>query len=93
MFLLDDILLSPLKGLVAVCQRVEQAARQDLENQEKGNMIALTELHHRIESGEIDENEFELEETHLLEAIERLGKILHPQNETEDASHAMPSQR
>jgi hypothetical protein len=81
MFLLDDILLSPMKGLVAVCRKVEQAARQELENQEKGNMAALSDLHRRVEAGEIDEKEFELEETQLLEAIERLGKILHPQDE------------
>ena len=38
MFLLDDILLAPMKGLAAVCRKVEEAARQDLENQEKGAM-------------------------------------------------------
>ena len=28
MFLLDDILLAPMKGLAAVCRKVEEAARQ-----------------------------------------------------------------
>ena len=41
MFLLDDILLAPLKGLAAVCRKVEEAARQDLENQEKGGDVCL----------------------------------------------------
>jgi len=81
MFLLDDILLSPMKGLAAVCRKVEEAARQDLENQEKGTMSALGELHRRLETGEIDEKEFELEETRLLETIEQLAKVLHPHDE------------
>ena len=70
MFLLDDILLSPMKGLAAVCRKVEEAARQELENQEKGAMSALGELHRRLETGQIDEKDFDLEETRLLEQIE-----------------------
>ena len=83
MFILDDILLSPMKGLAAVCRKVEEAARQDLENQEKGSMSALGELHRRVETGEIDEKEFELEETRLLETIEQLGKMLHPHDRSD----------
>ena len=85
MFLLDDILLAPMKGLAAVCRKVEEAARQDLENQGKGAMSALSELHRRLETGQIDEKDFDLEETRLLEKIEGLARILHKNNETEDA--------
>ena len=82
MFLLDDILLSPVKGLAAICRKVEEAARQDLENQEKGAMSALGELHRRLETGQIDEKEFDLEETRLLERIEALSQTLHRDNES-----------
>ena len=85
MFLLDDILLAPMKGLAAVCRKVEEAARQDLENQGKGAMSALGELHRRLETGQIDEKDFDLEETRLLEKIEGLARILHKNDETEDA--------
>ena len=84
MFILDDILLSPLKGLAAVCRKVEEAARQDLENQGKGAMSALGELHRRLEAGQIDEKDFDLEETRLLEKIEEIAKTLHPQDESSD---------
>ncbi len=83
MFLLDDILLSPMKGLAAICRKVEEAARQDLENQEKGAMSALGELHRRLETGQIDEKDFDLEEARLLEHMERLAKVLHPHDESE----------
>ncbi len=85
MFLLDDILLAPMKGLAAVCRKVEEAARQDLENQGKEAMSALGELHRRLEAGQIDEKDFDLEESRLLEKIEGLARILHKDDETEDA--------
>ena len=86
MFLLDDILLAPMKGLAAVCRKVEEAARQDLENQSKSTMLALGELHRRLEAGQIDEKDFDLEEARLLEQIEKLAKMLHPHDEPEDAA-------
>jgi len=72
MFLLDDILLAPLKGLAAVCRQVQEAAQQDLKNQQKATMAALAELHRRLESGQIDECEFDAQETRLLEQLERI---------------------
>jgi len=81
MFLLDDILLSPVKGLASICRKVEEAARQDLESQEKGTMSALSELHRRLETGEIDEQQFDSEETKLLERMESLARTLHPNDE------------
>ena len=70
MFLLDDILLSPIKGVVAVCRKVEESAHQELENREKGTISALGELHRRLEAGQIDDHEFDLEETRLLEQLD-----------------------
>jgi hypothetical protein len=83
-FLLDDILLSPMKGLVFVCRKVEESARQELENQEKGTVSALGELHRRLEAGQIDDQEFDLQEAELLERMESLAKTLRPHDESED---------
>src|SRR3990172_724657 len=85
MFILDDILLAPMKGLAAVCRKVEEAARQDLENHEKGAMCALGELHRRLELGQIDDKEFDAEEARLLDQIESLQKVLHPEDKPDDA--------
>jgi hypothetical protein len=84
MFLLDDILLSPVKGLVAICRKVEEAAEQDLENQEKGTISELGELHRRLEMGQIDENAFDIEESRLLEKMDTLTRTLHPHKEPEE---------
>ena len=79
MFLLDDILLAPMKGLVAICRNVEAAAKQELETQEKSAMGALGQLHRRLELGQINDQEFETEETRLLDQLEALRTVLHPQ--------------
>jgi hypothetical protein len=81
-FLLDDIVLAPIKGFVAVCRKVEEAARADLESREKDTMRALGELHRRLELGEIDDREFDVEETQLLDQLETLQQTLHPQKES-----------
>jgi hypothetical protein len=81
MFLLDDILLSPVEGLAAICRKVQDAAKQDLENQEKQSMSDLSELHRRLETGQIDEQQFDTEEARLLERMESLAHTLHPNNE------------
>jgi hypothetical protein len=80
MFLVDDILFAPVKGLAAVCRKIEEAARQDLENQAKGAMTALGELHRRLELGQIEEDDFDLQEAQLLAQIESLQKILRPRD-------------
>ncbi len=85
MFLLDDILLAPMKGLAAVCRKVEEAARQDLETQGKGAMSALGELHRRLELNQIDQTDFDAEEARLLDQIEALQKVLHPDEQPDHA--------
>jgi hypothetical protein len=79
-FLIDDILFAPIKGLASVCRKIEEAARQDLESQAKGAMTALGELHRRLELGQIEEEDFDLQETQLLEQMEKLQKILRPRD-------------
>ena len=59
MFLLDDILLAPVNGLVAVCRKVEEAARESLENRGKDAMTALAELHRRLEGGSDRRQDFD----------------------------------
>ncbi len=80
MFLVDDILFAPVKGLAAVCRKVEEAARQELENREKAAMSALGELHRQLETGQIEEGDFDLQEARLLEQIEGFARVLHPQD-------------
>ena len=79
MLIIDDILLAPLKGFAAVCRKVEEAARQDLENQKSEIIATLSELHQQLESGRIDEAEFDRQEAKLLERLEDIENTLNPE--------------
>jgi hypothetical protein len=70
MFLLDDILLAPIKGLAMICQKVHQAAQEDLERQEKEIMGALAELHQLMDLGQIGDDDFDRRESDLLNRLE-----------------------
>ena len=70
MFLLDDILLAPIKGLAVLCQKVHDAAREDLEHQEQAILADLAELHQLFESARIVEEDFDRRETELLDRLE-----------------------
>ena len=84
MFLLDDILLAPMKGWPPFAAKWKRPPGRILENQEKGAMSALGELHRRLETGQIDEKDFDLEETGSWNKSRRLAKMLHPHDEPED---------
>lgn len=71
MFILDDILFAPVKGFATVCQKVQEAARQELDANEQAIMARLAELHRLLESARIDEEEFDLQENALLEQLEK----------------------
>ncbi len=84
MLIIDDILLAPFKGFVAVCRHVEEAARQDLENQKSEIIVALAELHQQLESGRIDEAEFDRQEAKLLERLENIENTLNPDDQPKE---------
>jgi hypothetical protein len=78
MFIVDDILLAPAKGLAAICRQVQAAVKQDLENQKKTVMAALVELHQRLESGQVSQSQFNIQEGRLLDQLERIESTLNP---------------
>ena len=70
MFLLDDIFLTPIRGVAALCQKVHEAAREDLEQQEKTVLAALAELHQELEAQRIGDEEFDRRECELLDRLD-----------------------
>ena len=70
MFFLDDLLLAPIKGLAAVCQKVHQAAEEDLEAQEKAVLADLAELHHLLAVNQISDEDFNTREVGVLDRLD-----------------------
>ena len=78
MFLLDDILLSPLKGLVWLAEKVDEVAQRELSD-EGSLKNKLMELQLRFELDEISEEEYTQQETELLDRLNAIQE--EPGNE------------
>lgn len=72
MFLIDDLLLSPFKGLLWIFKEVQEAAQQELENEADTIKTALAELYMQLDTGQISEEEFTVEEKRLLDRLEAI---------------------
>jgi len=77
MFLLDDIFLAPLKGLAVICQKVHEAAQEDLESQEKEILADLADLHQQLDTLKIGEQDFDARECELLDRLDACQRLTH----------------
>ncbi len=84
MFLIDDILLSPMKAIAAIGRQVQETARKDMEDQEKAILNSLSELHQSLESNSISVEQFDERETSLLDRLEAIQNMLGTDSETEE---------
>ena len=73
MFLIDDILLAPLKGLVGVAKILQKQAYEQLYDPGKIRE-ELMALQLQFELDEIDEEEYNQKEKDLLERLEESQK-------------------
>jgi len=72
MFLVDDLLLSPVKGVLWVFREIHDAAQQELAGESEAITAALSELYMRLETKQITEAEFDAREKALLDRLDRL---------------------
>jgi len=81
MFLIDDILLAPLKGVIWVAEKVKQIAEQEL--YDEGRIKErLMELQLQFELyDEISEEEYKKQEEELLERLDVIRKSKEEEKE------------
>jgi len=79
MFIVDDLLLAPFKGLYWIGKEIHEAVLTEQVSQREAITTALSELYMELETGRIDEAEFDARETELLDALDRLREP--PQDE------------
>lgn len=72
-FLVDDILLFPMKGVKWLAEKVKDAAEQEITDESKVQE-ELLEVQMRFEMGEITEEEYEKKEKELMERLEAIRK-------------------
>jgi len=73
MFLIDDILLAPLKGLVWLGKKINDVVEKELYDEE-GIKEKLMELQLRLELEEISEEEYNKQEKELLARLDAIRK-------------------
>ena len=73
MFIIDDILLSPLKGIIWIGQKINEVV--DKEFSDEGLIKErLMELQMRFELDKISEKEYTEQESELLERLDAIRK-------------------
>jgi hypothetical protein len=72
MFLIDGLLLAPLHGVLWVARKIDEAVSQGQEKEAEEIQVRLRELYQRLESGQLDEQEFEAREAELLDRLDAL---------------------
>lgn len=70
-FLLDDVLLSPVKLVHFIAKAASEEAMKELLD-EDGVRKKLRELYGLLESGKISETEFERQEKNLVDRLEQI---------------------
>lgn len=73
MFIIDDILLAPLKGVIWLGKKINEVVEKELydEGRIKEELMALQSS---LELGEISEEEYKQEEKELLRRLEAARK-------------------
>jgi hypothetical protein len=93
MFIVDDLLLSPVKGVLWVVEKIHDAAQQELAGEREAITAALSELYLKLESGQITEVEFDAQEQVLLDSLDRLDRRQEPARAAAEPQAQPPRRR
>ncbi len=73
-FLLDDILLSPIKGVSWLAEKLKEIGESELTDDSKVQE-ELLELQMRLELEEITEEEYQTRETEMMKRLEEIRRL------------------
>jgi hypothetical protein len=72
MLLIDDLLMSPVRGLMFVLREVAKSAEAEEAAVERTVMAELSALHRSLDNGEITEEAFDAQESRLLAQLDHI---------------------
>jgi hypothetical protein len=85
MFLLDDLLLLPAKGMMAIFREIQKSAQQEVGNEGETVRAELCDLYLLLETRQITEEEFDVRERKLLDRLDTIAARNVPaENEADD---------
>jgi len=88
MFIVDDILMAPVKGLFWIFNEIRNAAEEDQAGEADRITAQLSELYMMLETGKMTEEEFDAAEKVLLDRLDviREGEDSGEEEDSEDES-------
>jgi hypothetical protein len=72
MFLVDDILLAPARGLLWIFKEIHHAVEEEQVNEAEAITTKLSELYMMLETGQMTEAEFDATEKTLLDRLDAI---------------------
>ena len=72
MFLVDDILLAPARGLFWIFKEIHHAVEEEQANEAEAITTKLSELYMMLETGQMTEAEFDAAEKTLLDRLDAI---------------------
>lgn len=70
MFLIDDILLAPTRGLLWIFREIQHAVEAEQANEAEAITTKLSDLYMMLETGQMTEAEFDAAEKVLLDRLD-----------------------
>ncbi|MBM9521174.1 gas vesicle protein GvpG [Desulforhopalus vacuolatus] len=86
MILVDDILLSPVRGLLWVFKEISNAVQQEIDGEAENITAELSELYMMLDIGNITEDEFDAREKELLDRLDEIEAQSEENLQEEDES-------
>ena len=72
MLIIDDILLSPVRGILWIFRELYNSVWQEIESEAESITAELSELYMMLETGKITESEFDTREKELLDRLDEI---------------------
>ena len=72
MFLVDDILMAPARGLFWIFKEIHHAVEEEQANEAEAITTKLSELYMMLETGQMTEAEFDAAEKALLDRLDAI---------------------
>ena len=78
MLLVDDLLFSPVRGILWIFREIHNAAREEMANEPESISQQLRNLYMQLETNAISEQQFETQEKVLLDRLDEIEADSEP---------------
>jgi len=76
--LIDDILLSPVRGILWVFREIRDSAMEEARNESESITQELRTLYMQLETGKLSDSEFDEQEKQLLDRLDGIQNEEQP---------------